>query len=91
MIGSGWIIILQLEEGLYQYTGRLEKRDSEICQQVQELAEQMKNSEDKPIRICVSNIGKSLGMRALLDAIWISFPKQLRIFRQLWNRIWSFD
>lgn len=52
-----------------------EKRDSEICQHVQELVEQMKNSEDKPIRICVSNIGKALGIRALLEQHKNKLPK----------------
>lgn len=52
-----------------------EKRDSEICQQVQELVEKMKNFDGKPIRICVSNIGKALGLRALLERHMDKLPK----------------
>ncbi len=32
-------------------------------------------SEDKPIRICVSNIGKALGIRALLERHMDKLPK----------------
>ncbi|EGD49575.1 Tn7-like transposition protein D [Ruminiclostridium papyrosolvens DSM 2782] len=52
-----------------------EKRDLDICQQVQELVEEMRNSEEKPIRICTSSIGKSLGLRAILQQHMEKLPR----------------